>query len=194
LEDHVDPTGTIYTSEAIGSISTAGTITEYSLANLAPRLRISGFVSGAGGSIWFTEQGYLPDNQTPDPTAHFIGQIDPSGNITNYTLPVDSNPYDSSTVGPDGTLWTVSGFSGNGVDLQSSVINTLPISALASSSADVLQIESGAGGNYLVATINSSSAIEDASVSWGNGTSSPATIARARVGAAGWYGCVTVFS
>ncbi len=178
LEDQVAADSPyIYYSDKIGSISTTGTITEFSLANLGTRLKISTFVPATDGSIWFTEQGYESDDATRDPNAHFIGHIDTSGNIIDYTLPPDSNGWDNSTIGPNGTLWTETGFNYNEIDLQSSVVDTLTTSALASGSADVLQVQSGAGGNYLVATVNSSTPVESASVTWGDGTSSPATVA-----------------
>ena len=139
VEDHVGASDITYYTDQIGTISTAGAITQFSLANLGPRLRVSELVPSADGSIWFTMQGWMPDDITEDPNAHFVGHVDSSGTITSYTLPPDSNVWDSSTIGPDGTLWTESGFAGNQVDLQSSVVDTLATSALAAGSATILQ-------------------------------------------------------
>jgi streptogramin lyase len=61
----------------------------------------SGIVAGPDGNIWFTEAN-----------ADKIGQITPSGVVTEYSIPTPGSSPLSIVVGPDGNLWftEVNGF------------------------------------------------------------------------------------
>jgi virginiamycin B lyase len=51
--------------------------------------------SGPDGAIWFTEGS---------PSNYAIGRISPSGSITEFAVPGDTEPY-GIALGPDGNLW-----------------------------------------------------------------------------------------
>lgn len=74
----------------IGKVTTAGTITEYPVAEGSP----VGIVGGPDGNLWFANS-----------SKSRIGKITPAGVITEYPTPTKfANPMDL-TVGPDGNLW-----------------------------------------------------------------------------------------
>jgi streptogramin lyase len=81
------------TTHAIGKITPAGTITEYTqgLAGGPPQ----DITLGPDGNLWFTETG---------PTNAAIGKITPSGAITEYSLG-NGHSGDAILVGPDKNIW-----------------------------------------------------------------------------------------
>src|SRR5260370_40454377 len=50
--------------------------------------------AGAGGNIWFTEEG-----------ARKVVKVTPSGSFTEYPIPSGYEGPESITAGPDGNLW-----------------------------------------------------------------------------------------
>jgi hypothetical protein len=92
-------------TNAIGRITTSGTITEYPGTGASP----SGIAAAQDGALWFTESPPQPGITTtcPAPSGlHAIGRITSGGTITNQvaTPTAQSEPSDI-TVGPDGNLW-----------------------------------------------------------------------------------------
>jgi virginiamycin B lyase len=87
------PDGALWFGEdgGIGRISTAGVITQYSVAG-SP----AGIASGPDGALWFTL------------TNSIIGRITTSGVITEYPVPTNSS-LGGITSGPDGALWFTEG-------------------------------------------------------------------------------------
>lgn len=86
-----------YTSErneAIGKITTSGSVVEYPLSKESVP---GGITAGPDGNLWYTNGG-----------ANKIGKITTSGTITEYALPSGSSPG-AITVGPDGNLWYTEG-------------------------------------------------------------------------------------
>lgn len=88
---------------AIGHITTAGSITQYSIPTHLGANGIAdqtvGIAAGPDGAMWFTEQGV-------------IGRITTSGSASFYpTNTVNSGPY-QITPGPDGAMWFAENGSG----------------------------------------------------------------------------------
>jgi streptogramin lyase len=83
----------------IGQITTSGQIQQFPLVNgFTP----GGITDGPDGNLWFTETG--PNN------ASEIGQITPSGVVTNnFVGPTSLTVTSSITAGPDGNLWFTDG-------------------------------------------------------------------------------------
>ena len=78
----------------IGKSTTAGAITEYSVAG-----NPLGITAGPDGNLWFTEV-----------SGNKIGKITTSGAVTEYAVPTaDSAPFMIVT-GPDGSLWFTENF------------------------------------------------------------------------------------
>ncbi|HEX4718799.1 MAG TPA: hypothetical protein VH300_09745 [Thermoleophilaceae bacterium] len=75
---------------AIGHITTAGTVTEYTTGI---ETDTSGIADGPDGNVWFTE-----------PAADKIGRITPTGAVTEFALAGHAKPY-AITTGPDGNMW-----------------------------------------------------------------------------------------
>jgi virginiamycin B lyase len=85
----VEPLG-----NAIGRISTAGELTEFSIVtedDEAPTPQ--GITQGADGNLWFTE------------TSFRIGRITPGGQITKYAMPTMAAWGTRLTAAPDGNVW-----------------------------------------------------------------------------------------
>jgi hypothetical protein len=82
-------------SGAIDKMTTAGAITSYPLAGGGARCPYW-IVNGPDGTMWFTE--YLRGSGTAN-----IGNIDASGNITEYPIPQAQSYY--LAVGSDQNLW-----------------------------------------------------------------------------------------
>jgi virginiamycin B lyase len=81
---------------AIGRITTAGAITQYSLPG-APKgifVGTQGIVAGPDGALWFTES-----------FANQIGRITTDGVISSYPVPTPNSGVWGITAGPDGALW-----------------------------------------------------------------------------------------
>jgi len=68
--------------DAIGRITTSGSITEYALPN--PDSGPTGITAGPDGALWFTEA-----------YGSRIGRITTAGAITEYALAAGSNPWGS---------------------------------------------------------------------------------------------------
>ena len=122
--------GGVRVPSKIGRITTAGTITEYSIPSsyAAP----TGIVAGPDGALWFTEQSgaigritisgtitEYPSRSQQWPRRNCgwtrwravvhrsqpsIGRITTAGTITEYPCPGSCYPSDI-TAGPDGALW-----------------------------------------------------------------------------------------
>ncbi len=100
---------TEYSGNKVGKISTAGTITEYSLSTKNNYL--NGITKGPDDNLWATASQISNDS-----TLGKIIRIKPSGNITEYSIPIidtfsistatftTSAPGDI-TVGPNENLW-----------------------------------------------------------------------------------------
>ena len=77
-------------SARIGRITTAGVVTEISIApSSAGMLAVT-----ADGTLWFAHGNGMPE----------FGSLTPQGAVTPLVLPPSSNPRDLA-VGPDGNLW-----------------------------------------------------------------------------------------
>jgi streptogramin lyase len=93
---------------AIGHISAAGQITEYTRC-LRPQLGpygVGGLIDGPDGNVWFSTAASGPNEDLGEPSATpAIGRITPSGQITEfrYGLVPESDPEELS-VG-DGRIW-----------------------------------------------------------------------------------------
>jgi streptogramin lyase len=78
-------------TNAIGRITTDGTITEFPLGS---NNDIEGIAEGADGNLWFTEPG-----------ANAIGRMTPQGVVASFPIDAyDPNPR-GITLGPDGNIW-----------------------------------------------------------------------------------------
>jgi streptogramin lyase len=77
-------------SHSIGSITTGGVVTEYTLSGDCA----SNITSGPDGNQWFDLGGEVSK----------VGKITPSGTISLYSLPTWSAPA-GITAGPDGNMW-----------------------------------------------------------------------------------------
>ncbi len=82
-------------NHAIGMITTAGVITEFTQGLTASDVP-DGIAAGADGNYWFTDPS---DN--PDP----IGRITPQGVITLYQTPTSPAAPMGIAPGPDGNIW-----------------------------------------------------------------------------------------
>ncbi len=76
-------------SVGIGKITTSGAITHYPVSGTP----ISAVTSGPDGKVWFLKGSIAK-----------IGNITTGGSVTEYSLPVNSEPT-NITAGPDGKLW-----------------------------------------------------------------------------------------
>ena len=74
-------------------LASLGTVTEFT-SGLNPGSSPAALTGGPGGNVWFADQG----------TTKAIGEITPSGVITEFSLPATSKPADIEE-GPDGNLW-----------------------------------------------------------------------------------------
>src|SRR5262245_46859305 len=90
----------------IGRISTAGTVTEFTIPTGAdPNGTPNGITTGPDGNLWFTERNSSDHS--------VIGRLTPNGVYTEFFITnALFSQSGSITVGPDGNLWfTVSGYS-----------------------------------------------------------------------------------
>jgi streptogramin lyase len=104
-----------------GLTSADPTINEYPIptTNASPY----NLAQGPDGNMWFTEQG-----------ASQIGEIDPSGTITEYPIPAgdNSNPNETRSFpfgiaqGPDGNMWFTELTPSGGVTLYHATTNSYP--------------------------------------------------------------------
>jgi streptogramin lyase len=87
------------TAGKVGRITTAGTITEFSVpgGNSAfPDV----ITTGPDGNLWFTENLY-----SPNVGVHKIVRMTTSGVMTEFDVPNSLGDLDGITAGPDGNLW-----------------------------------------------------------------------------------------
>ena len=85
----------------IGRITPAGTLTEYPVPTANSFL--GDIAAGADRNLWFTEnQGSLVDGR---PAGGKIGQITPSGVVTEYATPTTASVPTGITLGSDGNMW-----------------------------------------------------------------------------------------
>lgn len=80
------------TNYNIGSVTTAGVITQYTVPT--PGSSPYGITAGPDGAVWFTETD-----------ANQIGRSTTSGLITEYPIPTAGSFPVGITAGPDGALW-----------------------------------------------------------------------------------------
>jgi streptogramin lyase len=88
----------------IGRINSAGVITEFrtptgSQSNLPESGLPVDIALGAEGNMWFTDQGVNNEG------LNLIGQITPSGKITEFPIPTPGSLPTSIALGPDGNMW-----------------------------------------------------------------------------------------
>jgi len=112
-------------SNAIGELTPAGVFTQYAVPNafsggiIGPSMK--GITVGSDGNIWFTNWDALGD---------FIGEMTPTGNITEYPLSFGTDPV-GITTGPDGNLWFTA-YGSNTIDVMSTsgtMLDEYPVSA-----------------------------------------------------------------
>jgi streptogramin lyase len=83
------------TTKAIGRITPAGAITEFS-AGLSSMSQPNDLTLGPDGNLWFTDQG----------NTKAIGRVTPAGTITEYTAGLAMNSFPNDiTAGADGNVW-----------------------------------------------------------------------------------------
>lgn len=88
-------TSTSGVSNAIGRITPAGKITEFSSGLNSAALPL-GIAEGPDGNLWFTDIGHTPA----------IGRITPTGEITEFSTGLDASAFPILiAAGPDGNLW-----------------------------------------------------------------------------------------
>lgn len=75
----------------IGKITTFGAVTEYSSGSYFPY----SITAGSDGNLWFTDWSSGKSR---------ISKITPTGTVSEYPLPENSDPY-AITSGPEGNLW-----------------------------------------------------------------------------------------
>ncbi len=94
------PDGAIWFTEssaqAIGRITTTGTITTIPTPGLQP----NSIAVGSDGNIWFTDDS---DNNTVD-------RINPDQSISTFPIPTQFAQPNDLTLGPDGALYFTEGF------------------------------------------------------------------------------------
>jgi virginiamycin B lyase len=93
------PDGALWFTEierdAIGRITTAGSITEFPLPT--PDSGPLAITAGSDGALWFADNNAAVNR---------IGRITTSGSITEYPLPTPVTvPGQGITSGPDGSVW-----------------------------------------------------------------------------------------
>ena len=81
-------------SNAIGRITTAGSVTAFSIPTT--NAGAEAIVAGPDGALWFTE-----------PSGNNIGRITTAGSITEFPIPTANSVPGGITLGPDGALWFV---------------------------------------------------------------------------------------
>lgn len=85
------------TQHAIGRITPAGVITEFTKGLTSPATPFD-IATGPDGNVWFTATGSAPNNA--------IGRATMAGVITEFTTGLNPNAAPSNiTPGPDGNLW-----------------------------------------------------------------------------------------
>ncbi len=80
------------THNAIGKITSSGTITIYPILGVS--LQPTGITTGPDGNLWFTEIN-----------ANKIGKMTPTGVVTQYSITTANSFPASITTGSDGALW-----------------------------------------------------------------------------------------
>ncbi len=88
----------------IGRITSAGHITEFQTptgaqSNLPESSLPVDIALGADGNMWFTDQGQNNEGQ------NLIGQITPSGEITEFPIPTPKSMPTAIALGSDGDMW-----------------------------------------------------------------------------------------
>jgi virginiamycin B lyase len=87
---------------AIGRITTAGTIAEFSPAGVSA----SGIAAASDGALWYTLGFAGVGVCTPGEGDHAIGRITSAGVFTNkFATPTPQSDPSDITLGPDGALW-----------------------------------------------------------------------------------------
>lgn len=86
----------------IGRMTSAGKITEFSLAGAIPRF----ITTGPDGDLWFTESYFGSGASSLGPQGK-IGRITPKGELQEFALPSPGTDVQGITTGPDQALWFV---------------------------------------------------------------------------------------
>jgi streptogramin lyase len=90
-------------SNAIGRLTTAGTLTEYQMQS--PHNGPYGIAKGPDGALWFTD--FSGDGE--------IGRLTTSGKFTYYTFGSGFTSLSGIAAGPDGAMWFASEMSPSGI-------------------------------------------------------------------------------
>ncbi len=85
----------------IGVLSSAGTQSTVSLPSTDAAGKITGIAADTAGNVWFA---YTPPTSNASTSQGLIGEISPTGNVTEFALPRTDKPG-SVTLGPDGNIW-----------------------------------------------------------------------------------------
>jgi hypothetical protein len=96
----------------VGRITPAGVITEFPIPTQDSFP--SDIEPGSDGNMWFTEEGADIFDPSSFPAVDKLSRITLSGAITEFQMPVNSNPS-SVTAGADGNLWVTENTSANGL-------------------------------------------------------------------------------
>jgi streptogramin lyase len=168
------------TSAKIGRITTAGAISEFAMPNVAsgsnggPSTHApTDITTGTDGNLWFSEYSGT------------IGRITPGGQITEFPIAAHPGDYQygsgnfSIASGPDGNIWFTEPYTGR-VGRFSPNDETLPRGVDARGTA-------GLDDHLLVASYVShgDTSQDSATIDWGDGTSSSATLATSALSSPG---------
>jgi virginiamycin B lyase len=145
------PDGNLWFAElhAIGRITPAGVVTEYSqgLSSDSEPVEIA---AGPDGNLWFTEG-----------SSDRIGRITPAGVITEFTIPNTGGRQvfvDGITAGPDGNMWFTEQAGAIGRITPAGIVTVFPTNVAGSSFSEPSLITAGRDGNLWWADEGASSA------------------------------------
>src|SRR6201981_2202297 len=100
------PDGALWFTESggkIGRITTQGHITEFPIKGGGI---LHSITTGPDGALWFTEFTSNKIGRIPTTAAAANLQLaEPTGLVTEFTVPSDGSGPHSITIGPDGALW-----------------------------------------------------------------------------------------
>jgi streptogramin lyase len=143
----------------IGRITTVGVFTGYDIPNGAEP---AGITQGPDGNLWFGEFGYTG----------YVGEVDLSGQVFHaYATPTSYSGVNRLTTGPDGNIWFTESYASQIGQL------TIPVAA----TGKTAQLVANQRRNVKVATfrdldLTATTGDFTATIHWGDGTSSTATI------------------
>lgn len=144
------PDGALWFTEGgynkIGRITTAGSLTEYSLpSETFPYVNV-GLTVGADGAMWFLEAS---NNR--------VARITTSGVLTEYPIPSSAPGLaESMTAGPDGVLWFTNGNDTVNRVALDGTITGFSLPSPITVPTDVVGIATGPDGNLWISLANAS--------------------------------------